>query len=156
MARVNVGVSPAYLSDQHLIAESVEITMITGGLRLHNYKIKGIVPKEFPMGKGHINFFKDKLLYLKKRLDAVNAEMRARGFNPGTNIDLSEFPKELINDWKPTYKDTKHVRERIVDRLANPLRAKKGSSFHRYRKEVIGDSLPTFQSNLLNSELYPL
>ena len=40
MARVNCGIEPLYLSDQHLIAESVEITMITGGLRKNGYKIK--------------------------------------------------------------------------------------------------------------------
>jgi deoxyribonuclease (pyrimidine dimer) len=152
MARVNVGVAPAYLSDQHLIAESVEITMITGGLRLHKYKIKGVVPSKFPMGKGHINFFKDKLLYLRNRLEAVNAEMRLRGFKPGTYIDLSEFPKELINDWKPTMEDSKHIRERIADRLANPLKAKKG--FHRFYGKLLDDNLQTFQSRLLESDLF--
>ena len=38
MARVNVGVNPKYLADQWLIAESVEITMITGSLRKNKYK----------------------------------------------------------------------------------------------------------------------
>jgi len=152
MARVNVGVAPAYLSDQHLIAESVEITMITGGLRLHKYQIKGIVPNKFPMGKGHINFFKDKLKYLKNRLDAVNAEMRLRGFKPGTHIDLSEFPSELVNDWKPTMEDSKHIRERIADRLANPLKAKK--NFHRFHGKLLNENLQQFQERLLTSDLF--
>ena len=43
MARVNIGVNPKHLSDQHLIAESVEITMITGSLRKNNYEIKSEV-----------------------------------------------------------------------------------------------------------------
>ena len=153
MARVNVGVSPKYLSDQHLVAESVEITMITGGLRLHKYKIKGEVPKKFPMGKGHINFFKNKLLYLKKRLDEVNAEMRTRGFKPGTNIDLSEFPSELVNDWKPTMEDSKHIRERISDRLINPLKAKK-FKFHRYYGTLIEETMTEFRASIKDSDLY--
>lgn len=154
MARVNVGTNPKYLSDQHLVAESVEITMITGGLRLHKYKIKGIIPGKFPMGKGHINFFKNKLLYLKRRLDEVNNEMRARGFKPGTHIDLDEFPKELVNDWIPTMDDSKHIRERIADRLVNPLKAKRGK-FHRYHGKLIDDeSMPSFQSMIMTSEIY--
>ena len=44
MARVNIGVDPKYLSDQHLIAESVEITMITGVLRKNGFEIKSPVP----------------------------------------------------------------------------------------------------------------
>ena len=75
MARVNVGLNPKLLSDQHLVAESVEITMITGSLRKDGYVIKGKVPDKFPMGTGHINFFKNKLVYLKRRLDDVNNEM---------------------------------------------------------------------------------
>ena len=154
MARVNVGLAPKYISDQHLVAESVEITMITGGLRLHKYKIKGEIPRKFPMGKGHINFFKDKLLYLSKRLEEVNAELRDRGFKPGTHIDLSEFPRELVNDWKPTKEDSEHVRMRVADRIVNPLKAKRGQ-FHRYRSELITDSqMPGFQANILGSELF--
>jgi deoxyribonuclease (pyrimidine dimer) len=80
MARVNIGVDPKHLSDQHLIAESVEITMITGGLRKHGFEIKSPVPDIFKMGTGHINFFKNKLVYLKKRLGVVNDEMRRRNF----------------------------------------------------------------------------
>jgi hypothetical protein len=40
MARVNIGVHPRHLADQHLIAESVEITMITGGFKKNNFKSK--------------------------------------------------------------------------------------------------------------------
>jgi deoxyribonuclease (pyrimidine dimer) len=75
MVRVNVGVNPLYLADQHLIAESVEITMITGGLRKNNYIIKSDMPSNLVLGKGHINFFKNKIIYLNKRLTAVNQEM---------------------------------------------------------------------------------
>ena len=69
---INFGINPKYLSDQHLIAESVEITMITGALRKDGYVIKGSVPDEYCLGKGHINFFKPRILYLKDRLEEVN------------------------------------------------------------------------------------
>ena len=115
MARVNIGVDPIYLTDQWLVAESVEITMITGGLRKHNYTIKSAVPAKFVMGPGHINFFKPKLKYLQSRLNAVNDEMRARGFSPGTNLDdLTEFPEHFHQTWVPTQADSNLLRERLV------------------------------------------
>lgn len=154
MARVNSGLDPKHLSDQHLVAESVEITMITGGLRLHKYQIKGVIPKEFPMGKGHINFFKNKLLYLSIRLAEVNAEMVRRGFKPGTYIDLEEFPEELHGAWNPQWKDSKMLRERIVDRLHNPKSGRVGKDYHRYYGKVLGDNIDNFCENILKSEIY--
>ena len=149
MARINVGISPTNLTDQHLIAESVEITMITGALRKDGYKIKGEVPKTFCLGTGHINFFKNKLLYLKKRLDLVNEEIANRGMKSGTHINLDEFPAQLRNDWKPAFKDSIIVRLRIQERINQPLKAKEG--FHKYNRVSINKN--EYLSNLLHSKV---
>jgi len=151
MARVNAGINPKYLSDQHLIAESVEITMITGSLRKDGYVVKGVIPEQYCLGKGHMNFFKDKLLYLSLRLSEVNSEMVRRGFNPGTHINLSDFPVDLVWGWTPALSATDLVRERIVERLIYPRKAKPG--FHRYYGKPIED-MTQFCYNLGNSELF--
>jgi hypothetical protein len=156
MARVNVGVNPKYLSDQHLIAESVEITMIVGSLKKDKWYIKGKVPTTFCLGTGHINFFKPKILYLKDRLDEVNIEMVNRGFNPTTRINLLEFycPQGNIFGkayWEPTFQDTSLVRSRIIDRLKNPLKAQSG--FHKYYGKPI-DDMDNFCQDLKNSKLF--
>lgn len=152
MARINSGINPKYLSDQHLIAESVEITMITGALRKDGYVIKGSVPDEYCLGKGHINFFKPKILYLAKRLVEVNNEMKLRGFNPGTSIDVFEFNfLFLLNNWRPQFKDTCLVRQRIIERLKEPKKAKRG--FHRYYGNPIVD-MDQFCEQLKKSELF--
>lgn len=151
MARVNIGINPFYLSDQHLIAESVEITMITGGLRKNGYQIKSEIPKYFDLGKGHINFFKNKLYYLNKRLLAVNKELGNRNIRHSTKIDLNEFPSELRGDWRPGLEDSKIIRDRIADRLIHPLRARSG--FHRYYKNRI-ESNVLFAKRMLSSELF--
>lgn len=151
MARVNIGISPFYLSDQHLIAESVEITMITGGLRKNGYLIKSEVPEHFNLGKGHINFFKNKLYYLNRRLLAVNKELTDRNIRHSTKIDLEEFPSELCNDWSPNFEDSKIIRERIADRLIHPLKARAG--FHRYRRMPIMN-LKSFANDMHISELF--
>lgn len=151
MARVNVGIQPQLLSDQHLIAESVEITMITGNLRKNGYQIKSPIPEIFSLGKGHINFFKDKLLYLSLRLDEVNRELTRREIKNSTKIQLTEFPVELIWGWTPTLFASDILRERIVERLKNPLKAKPG--FHKYYKKPI-ENMEDFCNKILNSNLY--
>jgi len=159
MARVNVGVNPIYLTDQHLIAESVEITMITGSLRKDGYKIKSSVPEQFCLGKGHINFFKNKIVYLRDRLKEVNNELHSRGIEMPTAIDILEFPKDLwfgadyISNRStfPIMEDSMIVRERIADRLLNPLKAK--HNFHRYKKEPISD-IKGFVEKMIESKLY--
>lgn len=148
MARVNVGVNPALLTDQWLVAESVEITMITGSLRANGNQIKGAVPAEFKLGAGHINFFKNKLQYLTSRLVAVNEEMTRRGFSPGTSpTDLQGFPEHLYNVWAPTNKDSFILRQRLLSKLyAKPNQ-------WRYHREYITD-LQEFSENLSASPLY--
>ena len=151
MARVNIGISPTYLSDQHLIAESVEITMITGGLRKNGYQIKSEIPIHFNLGKGHINFFKNKLYYLNRRLLAVNNELTNRNIGNSTSIDLEEFPSELRGDWTPLINESKIIRYRIADRLIRPLKAKPG--FHKYWKQPILD-MHRFSNIMVESELF--
>jgi deoxyribonuclease (pyrimidine dimer) len=63
MVRINI-INPKYLTDQHLIAEYVEILMLL------DYAKKNSpcnIPKKYCLGKGHIKFFSNKVLYLKKR-----------------------------------------------------------------------------------------
>ncbi len=154
MARVNSGLNPKLLSDQHLVAESVEITMITGSLRCNNYTVKGVIPANYTLGKGHINFFKNKLIYLSNRLYEVNREMRNREFEPGTRIDLDEFPKRLHNTWQPNQQDTVELRKRVVDRLMHPKSGRPGGELHRYYGKPLGDGLQQFCTNIINSGLF--
>lgn len=152
-ARVNSGINPKYLSDQHLIAESVEITMITGSLRNAGYVIKGKIPDEYCLGPGHINFFKPKIMYLADRLFEVNQEMKMRGFSPGTTINILEFSGHncQCKGWQPRFKDSCLVRQRIIERLQEPKKAKPG--FHRYYGKPI-ENIEHFCEQLKKSELY--
>lgn len=155
MARINVGVNPQYLSDQHLIAESVEITMIPGHLKRYDWEMKTPAPNTFRLGKGHINFFKPKLRYLQRRLQAVNLEMERRGFKPGTSMDdvMEQAPNKYKNDWQPTLEATKMIRARIVDRLRTRTNGKPGKNFHRYKRSNI-QNLDLFINKLNDSKLY--
>ncbi|MFA6088925.1 MAG: pyrimidine dimer DNA glycosylase/endonuclease V [Candidatus Woesearchaeota archaeon] len=115
MVRINL-VDVSKLSDQHLVAEYDEILMLVSYIKRYS-KFDGTELKQYCLGKGHMKFFKDKVLYLKKRHELLKIEMRKRGFVTRKNIVLSTFSKKNINDWKPTSLDVSIVTKRILSRI---------------------------------------
>jgi deoxyribonuclease (pyrimidine dimer) len=116
MTRVNVGVRPSELSRQHLLAEAREIKRVPNIVKSGRYSMAG-QPKEFTLGTGHVKFFYDKLLYLKKRYVALYNEGRGRGY------DMTDFssawdgvPSEMLGDYSPTKRDREITLERIKER----------------------------------------
>lgn len=123
MVRINL-INPRKLSDQHLIAEYDEILMLRGYV-IRYPQLTEKIPT-FRLGKGHILFFKDKLVYLQKRHELLKAEMKRRGFHPQKTFLWQGIPRTLLNDWRPTAKDLKLIKTRLRERI----RAKPG--FYRY------------------------
>ncbi len=123
MTRINI-IHVSELTDQHLIAEYREITMIPAALtRTLNSKsgfIKKKIPDRFTLNTGHVYFFYDKGLYLYNRYDNIVEEMILRGFNPDLKRIFPKdiFPFELFNDWIPTIKEQEIVRSRIKEKIA--------------------------------------
>lgn len=127
MVRVNL-VHPRYLTDQHLIAEYNEILMLMAYVRRYP-SIDAI--HRFTLGKGHMRFFKDKLLYLKRRHDALREEMHVRGYRAEKVIYLDIYPRELINDWIPGEDDLNIVKARIAEKVK-----RKPWYYTYYRKRI--------------------
>lgn len=115
MVRVNL-INPKYLADQHLIAEYDEILMLLGYVRRYPL-VDDTIPKGYVLGKGHIKFFKNKLSYLKKRHEAVKAEMTKRRFKTNKTLNLEGFDKKLLNDWKPKKDDLKLIKTRLIEKI---------------------------------------
>lgn len=126
MVRINL-ISPKSLSDQHLIAEYDEILMLVAHAR--KYPLFRGVPEKYCLGEGHINFFKNKLKYLKKRHELIKKEMRKRGFKASKSVILKGLPKKLLNDWKPCRKDKYIIRRRLAGKL------RKKPRLYRYHGE---------------------
>lgn len=126
MVRINI-ISPEKLTDQHLVAEYLEIMMLFGYVKKHPKTYE--VDHEYCLGKGHIRFFKDKLKYLKKRHEELKKEMGKRGFKRRMTIDLREYPKKLKNDWKPKEKDFRIIKKRIREKI------KMKPGYYRYYKQ---------------------
>ena len=152
--RCNVGVNPKLIVDQHLVAESTELKMVTGMMRYRINKGQkfGQSPDSFRLGKGHILFFTDKLAYLARRLAYINDEMRSRGFKPGSPdyIDPNEFGSVYNHDWTPEKVDSDLIRERIIEKL----QAKPPGFWRMGRKTLNIDELPVIISKMLESSVY--
>lgn len=112
MVRVNL-INPRFLTDQHLIAEYNEILMLAAYIKQNKPKD---IPKDYCLGKGHMRFFKNKLLYLDKRHKRIKSEMIKRGFKP-KKILKAKFNKKLYNDWNPNPKDIKIIKQRIIQKI---------------------------------------
>jgi deoxyribonuclease (pyrimidine dimer) len=114
MVRINL-VEPSNLSDQHLIAEYNEILMLTAYIK--KYPELKDIPKNYTLGKGHMKFFKNKIIYLKNRHELLKTEMRKRSFQTNKTIRLNEFNKINKNDWSPKKEDFQIIKERIIEKL---------------------------------------
>lgn len=126
MVRINL-IDPVNLADQHLIAEYNEILMLFG--HVDKYPEIKEQPKEYCLGKGHINFFKDKLKYLRDRHELIKKEMRVRGFKTSKVIGLSAYSKKYRKNWKPCLKDKEIIKKRLISKI----RFK--PSYYKYRGE---------------------
>lgn len=125
MVRVNI-LSPKQLSDQHLLAEHLEIMMLISYARKNPPKQ---VPVRYCLGKGHITFFKDKVKYLQKRFNEIQKEMKKRGLKPKAKLNTKGMQKQLLKGWIPAAGDEKIIKKRILWKIKN----KQG--YYRYYRE---------------------
>jgi deoxyribonuclease (pyrimidine dimer) len=117
MTRINVGIPPKKLSNQHLIAEHREIKRIPNCIAKGKYNMDGI-PEKFKLGTGHVKFFYNKLLYLKNRYIRLYYECIRRGFNVQYYVSAwDNVPQELMNDYRVKDSDIKIIKQRINEKL---------------------------------------
>ncbi len=126
MVRVNL-INPKSLSDQHLVAEYDEILMLISYIK--KFPNTKDIPQEYCLGKGHMKFFKDKVLYLKARHEEIKKEMKKREFKTNKTISLDGFRKENLTNWKPKKADVEIITKRLSEKL------RKKPKFYRYYKE---------------------
>lgn len=116
MVRINI-INPKSLADQHLIAEYNETLMLLGYIKKYPKLDIKKIPREYKLGSGHMLFFKDKLRYLKKRFERIKKEMTRRGFSGKIKMELKNFNKKWINDWRPNSLDKKIIKKRLIEKI---------------------------------------
>jgi deoxyribonuclease (pyrimidine dimer) len=126
------------LADQHLIAERNELRFIPPLLST-KYQNKGLklikdIPKDYCLGKGHMNFWLNKMLYLENRYNDITNEMITRNFkpNPAVIFDVTLAQKiGMYLDWEPQEKDYYVIAKRIKEKLLMKV------SWYRYKSVPI-------------------
>lgn len=128
MTRINL-VPPKDLSDQHLLAEIRELPRIFS-LVEKNPSTENI-PESYQLGRGHMNFFKDKLQFLKKRYRKLYHEWtqnRNGNYTHSLQSTISEFDKiiekyiVLNGDYSPSRFEIEKSEKRLQEKLDNPPR----------------------------------
>ena len=116
MTRINCGIPPSDLTNKHLIAEHREIKRVPNQISKGRFSLVN-QPKEFTLGTGHVKFFYDKLLYLKKRYESIYQECKKRNFNVTYYGGAwNNIPTKFMNDYTPTQKDIQIIKDRIVEK----------------------------------------
>lgn len=119
MTRINAGIPPKKLTDQHLLAEHREIKRICD---LYEQRMKkgsiGKIPEKFTLGTGHVSFFLDKGKFTLIRYILLHNECKKRKFNVskfGKNWDL--YQPHHFKDWESTEEANNLIKERITTRI---------------------------------------
>ena len=135
MVRINL-INPKRLTDQHLLAEFVEIKMLA--LFVKKYP-RGFIPEKYTLGKGHMSFFRDKMDFVAKRFFYITKELKKRNFNlDEKNINdvyklFRQIPIENTQDYQATKEAITINKKRILERVKSPIKLKN----HTYYGEKI-------------------
>jgi len=126
MTRINSGIHPKELIDQHLVAEYREIGRI--GTLLENKIKKSFplnIPDKFCLGTGHMSFFLNKGKFIENRFEQIKIEMAKRGYSTNLNFRNSWLKcnrLDLYNDYSPTEEAVNQLKERIKIRTPKNAR----------------------------------
>ena len=146
MTRINTGVNPSNLTNEHLLAEHREIKRICSlyWKRRNSSRVLKPLPSEFTLGKGHVLFFIDKPVYTLARYLSIHDECLARGFDVTDyseqwQLYKDEYPhmanldKAMASKFEflPAKADWSLVSDRIIQRLTESTK-----QFHYIDKQI--------------------
>lgn len=134
MTRINVGINPKLLTDEHLLAEHREIKRVCSRVLKRNGDTTG-APDTFTLGSGHELFFLKYGKFTYHRYIQLREECTLRGFNVSNYVDnwkcYNLFP-DLYNDYNPTLDDIKIIVDRITYRISKSPK----EYFHYYGDKI--------------------
>ena len=67
---------------------------------------------------------------MKKRHERISREMKRRRFAVNKNLDIGGFERKFKNDWTPTEKDLRVIKNRLIEKI------KMKSDWYRYYGDV--------------------
>lgn len=139
MTRINSAINPKNLTDQHLIAELRELPRIFTAVYKRLDQSVGFkdIPKEFTLGRGHMKFFYNKLLFLYRRHYSLINEYNNRFENKRWHYYIDNnwrdelFTKNLLK----SYRVKEQEKQLLIDRIST--RINESNQIPRYYGEKI-------------------
>lgn len=130
MTRINL-IPVEELTDQHLLSEHREIKRIPNVIKSWRYSMKRI-PDAYTLGKWHVKFFYDKMLFLWIRYQDLYKECKIRWFSIEYYWrSFLNMPIQLFNSYTPTPEAVQISRDRINERINTK------PNFYRYKWKII-------------------
>lgn len=115
MTRINVGIDPGELCDQHLVAEYRELP------RLWKFVPKSKPPNEFKLGTGHVLWCHKYPGMLYDRYNNIVVEMINRGFT----VNFPSAPDWAKDGLRPTDLEIQKARVLLLERISDKLKKMK-------------------------------
>ena len=135
MTRINSGIFPRNLTDEHLLAEHREIKRLPAQylLSVSSGSINKI-PDKFCLGKGHVLFFVNKPFYTLARYKEIREECLNRGFNVSEySENWKAYPPDMyINNYFPNIEENILLVDRITQKILNSPK-----KYFHYRSQLI-------------------
>ena len=114
--RLNCGIHPSRLSDEHLYAESRELKMLPA-----LYKRIGVtkskIPDKVTLGQGHMLFFYMKPQYTLNRYKIVVEECLRRGIKIKDESWRWDVYGDIVDDWDEEGFEKVLLEERITSKI---------------------------------------
>jgi len=135
MTRINCGIEPIKLTDQHLIAELRELPRIFTAVikKIKENKLIINIPPKFKLGSGHVTFFYNKCDYLKDRHQLLREEYYNR-YNKFYEFDEDRL-KIIQNKYMNNYIPSKEDQNLLIERIS--IRISESKQIPRYYSEKI-------------------
>lgn len=142
MTRINCGIQPESLTDQHLLAEHREIKRLP---QMYEVWVKGKrknpIPPVFTLNTGHCCFFYNKGKYTLNRYRHIHQECLRRGFNvQDYSGNWDKYSPTDMGDYEESLGDKaillERLETRIVESKQNPLFWGKPTTRHHYNNLI--------------------
>lgn len=132
--RINCGIDPKTLSDEHLFAEQRELKMLPSYFRDHGFSSYGRVPNHFKLGEGYILFFAYRPKYTLDRYNKVFEECIERGYNiqyEGWRWNVYGEDNRFLD-----FKEDDVCTRALIERISQKTSTSPKKSFHYYHKPI--------------------
>lgn len=135
MTRINSAINVRCLTDEHLLAEHREIKRLPFCMyeAIRTGSIKQI-PKRFVLGKGHIIFFLNKMLFARRRYREIYAECHRRNFMVENYEE--NFVYGVPDEYNGAYTPTDEERAMLIHRLTERIMNSSKKVWHYYGKTI--------------------